>query len=113
MTPIRTSPFPSAISASVPSARAPLSGPVELLVDLARELSGHAGHGLDLLAAGGEEALRGAEVGEEGPLADRPHPAQLVEDRARHRLVAPAAVVLDREAVGLVAHPLEQLRRLR
>ena len=34
----------------------------------------------------------------------------LVEQRCRHRLVAAAAVVGDREAVRLVAHALEQLQ---
>ena len=39
-----------------------------------------------------------------------PTPRKLVEDRARHRLVAAVAVEVDREAVGLVAHALEQMR---
>ena len=44
------------------------------------------------------------------PLARRADAGQVVEHRARHRLVAPAAVELDREAVGLVADALEQLQ---
>ena len=44
------------------------------------------------------------------PLARRADARQLVEHRARHRLVAPAAVELDREAVRLVAGALEQLQ---
>ena len=38
-----------------------------------------------------------------------PDAGQLVEHGVRHRLVALAAVELDREAVRLVAHALEQL----
>ena len=43
------------------------------------------------------------------PLAGRPDAGQLVEDRGGHLLVAPGAVVGDREPVGLVADALEQL----
>ena len=50
---------------------------------------------------------------EQRPLADRPHTRQLVEQGARHRLVAPLAVELDREPVRLVAHSLEQPQGLR
>ena len=39
-----------------------------------------------------------------------PDAGQLVQHRARHRPVAPAAVELDREAVRLVAHALEELQ---
>src|SRR5262249_30351680 len=89
------------------------SGPVELLVDVARNLAGDTGDRLEFLAAGRKEPLGRAEVLEQGALAGRADALQLIEDRSGHRLVAAASVVLDREPVGLVADPLQQLRRLR
>ena len=58
-----------------------------------------------------QEALRRAEVAQQHALAGGPDARQLVEDRALHRPVAADAVVLDREAVRLVADALEQLQR--
>src|SRR6476469_4297927 len=98
---------------SFPPSAIASAGPVELLVDFAGELAGQAGNRLELVAAGGEEALGGSEVLEQGALADRADSLQLVEHRAGHRPIAAAAVVLDREAVRLVADPLEELRGLR
>ena len=46
---------------------------------------------------------------EQGALADGADAFQRVEHRAGHRPVAAAAVMLDREAVGLVADPLQEL----
>src|SRR5919106_2765680 len=71
--------------------------PVELFVDLARQLARQPGHRLELLPARSHEALRGAEVLQQGSLANRAHAPKLVEDRARHRTIAAAAMVLDRE----------------
>ncbi len=82
---------------------------VHVVVDLARDLARQPGHRLELLAARAQEALGRAEVLQDAALARRPDAGQLVEDRARHRLVAAAAVELDREAVRLVADALEQL----
>src|SRR5215218_9898534 len=89
-------------------------GSVELLMDLAAYFARQAGHCLELLAGGGEESLRRAEVLQQGALAGGADPGQLVEDRAfEHAAVTAAAVVLDREAVGLVADPLQEPRGLR
>ena len=86
-----------------------LANSVQLLVDLAPYFARQAGHRLELLPGGGEEPLRGAEVLEQGALAGRADSFQRVEDGAGHRPVAPPAVVFDREAVGLIADPLQEL----
>src|SRR4051812_5607941 len=86
------------------------AGPVELLVDLARQFARHAGDRLELLPCSRQEPLRRAEVLEQRALANRPHPPQLVEHRAGHRPVAAAAMMVDRETVGLVTNPLQELR---
>src|SRR5215203_1061611 len=91
-----------------------LVGPVELLVYLAAYFARQAGHCLELLAGGGEKPLWRTEVLQQRPLPCRPDTRQLVEHRAlQHPPVAAAAVVVDREAVRLVADPLQQPRRLR
>src|SRR3954469_20984710 len=82
-------------------------------VQLARCLSGQARNGLELLAGGGDDGLRRAEVVEQRPLARRPDAGQLVEQRRGHRAVAPRAVMRYREAVRLVADALEELQRRR
>src|SRR5689334_9516068 len=86
-----------------------LANAMELLVDLAPEFARQAGHTLEFLPRGRQEALRGAEVFEQGALAGGADAFQRVEDRAGHRPVAAPAVVFDREAVGLVADPLKEL----
>src|ERR1700759_5346244 len=86
-----------------------LANSVQLLVDLTPYFARQAGHALEFLAAGGEQPLRRAEVLQQGALADRADPLQVVEHRAGHRPVAPAAVVFDREPVRLVADPLQEL----
>src|ERR671919_143267 len=62
---------------------------MQLLVDIARQLSRNTRNRLEFLAGRGEEALGGAEVTQEGALAGRPDALQAVE------------------------HPLQQLRGLR
>jgi ABC-type tungstate transport system permease subunit len=84
-----------------------------LLVDLTPEFARQAGHALQFLAGGGKEALRGAEMLQQRALAGRADALQRVEDGTGHRPVAAAAVVFDREAVGLVADPLQELVALR
>src|SRR4029079_2424926 len=64
---------------------------------------------LELLAARAQETLRRARVLQDAAPARRPDPPQLIEHGVRHRAFALAAVELDREAVRLVAHALEQL----
>src|SRR4051795_12097270 len=82
----------------------PSVGPVELLVYLAAYFARQTGHCLELLAGGGEEPLRRPEVLQQRPLARRPDPGQRIEDRALEQAaVAAAAVVVDREAMRLVA----------
>src|SRR4051812_37113277 len=88
-------------------------GPVELLVYLAAYFARQTGHCLELLAGGGEEPLRRPEVLQQRPLAGRTDAWELVEDRPPEQAaVAAAAMVLDREAVRLVADPLQQARGL-
>src|SRR4051812_38216978 len=83
---------------------------VNVVVYFARDLARQPGHRLELLAARLQEALWRAEVLEQQPLARGADAGELVEDRAGHRAVASAAVELDREAVSLVAHSLQQLQ---
>src|SRR3954451_7620650 len=78
--------------------------------DLARRLARQPGHDLELLARRGQDGLRRAEVRHQRALARRADPRQVVEDRRRHRAVAARAVMGDGEAVGLVAHALQQLQ---
>src|SRR5690348_6546049 len=86
-------------------------GSVELLMDLAAYFARQAGHRLELLAGGGEEPLRRAEVLQQRSLASRADSGQGIEDRAfEHAAVATAAVVVDREPMRLVADPLQQPR---
>src|SRR5215212_1213850 len=87
-----------------------LSGLVDVGVNPASDLARQARHRLQLFAVGLQEALRRAEVLKDLPLARGSDSRQLVEYRAGHRAVATAAVEFDREAVRLVAHPLEQLQ---
>ena len=85
-------------------------GSVHLAVEVPGELARDARHGFELLGGGGEDRVRGAEVREQRPLARRADARQLVEDRGGHRVIAPLAVVGDREPVRFVAQPLQQLQ---
>src|SRR5687767_11248645 len=58
------------------------------------------------------QPLHRAELLEEAPAPRRTEPGDIVEHRPRHLLVPKLAVVRDREAVGLVAHLLEEVERL-
>src|ERR671910_480915 len=49
---------------------------------------------------------------QQGPLAGGPDAAHSVQDRCGHRLIATVAMERDREAVCLVADPLERPERL-
>src|SRR5439155_10842100 len=72
--------------------------------------AGHAREHLDRrLAHGAQRAERGQE---RAPLAG-PDPGQLLEDRGEVLLRAQLALELDRKAVRLVAHALEQQQRPR
>jgi len=62
---------------------------------------------------GGDEPLGRAEVVEKGALAGRADTLQLIQHGPRHGAIPAASVMLDREPVGLVADPLEELRGLR
>src|SRR5215211_8404721 len=94
--------------ASAPSPRL-----VELPVYVPRELAGNAGHRLELLARCHDEPLGRSEVAQEGALASRSDPSKLVEQRAGHRAIAALSVELDRKAMRLVAHPLQEPQGLR
>src|SRR4051794_17668254 len=85
------------------------AGPVEICVQIARDLRGQAGHPLELLARGVEHRVGRAEVRQQRLLALRPDAGQAVEDRLRHLFVAALAVVRDGEAVRLVADALQEL----
>src|SRR4051812_39671822 len=82
---------------------------VDVGVQVAGDLLRQPGDLLELLARCAEHGVRGAEVLEQRALARRPDARKLVHDRLRHRAVAAQPVVRDREAMGLVAHALEQL----
>src|SRR2546427_662697 len=86
------------------------AGFVELRVDRAGRLRRHARDALELLLRCGEKALGGAEVLEQCTPADRAHALELVEDRGERARVSPLTVEADREAVSLVADPLQQLK---
>src|ERR1700709_199307 len=90
-----------------------LANSVQLLVDLPAYFAMQAGHRLELLAGGVDKPLRRRGMVQQGALGDRAHPLQLVEHGAGHRPVATASVVVDREAMGLVADPLQELVGLR
>ena len=60
-----------------------------------------------------QEPVGRAEVLEQRALADRADAAQPVEDRGRHRLAAAPAMEVEREAMRLVADPLQQPQGLR
>src|SRR5437879_137772 len=91
----------------LPSARA-----VELTMDVARELARDARDRLELLATGPRDAIGRAEVLEQRALSCRPDTGKLVEQRTRERPRSPLAVKVEREAVGLVADPLQEPRGL-
>src|ERR1700754_3567749 len=82
-------------------------------MDLASELTGHPGHRFQLLATGAEKAVWGPEVAQQGSLPGRSDTADTVENRRGHRLIAATAVEGDREAVRLVADPLQQPQGVR
>ena len=66
----------------------------------------------DLLDGGGPELAQRAEVLDQRLAAHLAEPGHVVEQALDHRLGAPGAVVGDREAVRLVADPLEEVEAL-
>src|SRR2546421_9923065 len=50
---------------------------------------------------------------QQGPLAGRPNPGEIVQDRSLHRPVPANPVVLDREPVRLISDPLKELKGTR
>src|SRR5580693_2483557 len=69
-------------------------------------------HGCDLLDARCAELTHRAEVLEQGGAPGRAEPGHVVERACGGRLAAFLPVVVDREPVGLVPHPLEQVEPL-
>src|SRR4051812_9701675 len=116
LTALAATPLPPLVSCLCSSTRSAMDssvGPVELLVYLPAYFARQTGHFLQLLAGGSEEPLWRPEVLQQRSLARRADPGELVEDRPpEHAAVAAAAVVVDREAVRLVADPLQQARGL-
>src|SRR5213596_1878770 len=90
-------------------ARLGSAGLVELRVDRARRPLRDAGHALELLLARREETLRRSEVLEQRAPPGRAHTLERVEDRLLRLRVAPLSVEAEREAVRLVADPLQEL----
>ena len=76
-------------------------------MDLASELARDAGNRLELLAARPDQPLGRSEVRQEGALADRPDAGKLIEQGARHRLVA--AMAMARKAATAPNHPTEDV----
>src|SRR5687768_9204625 len=85
---------------------------MQLAMDLASQLARDPGNGLELLAAGGHQAIGRSEVLEQGALSHRPHAGQVVEQRPGHLLAPALTMEVEREAVRLVANPLQEAKRL-
>src|SRR6266566_9558457 len=76
-------------------------GTVQVAVQLACDLAGEAGHGLQLLTRGRRDRLGRAEVSQQRALAGRTNPRQLVQQRAVQRAAAARAVMRQCEAMRL------------
>src|SRR3954451_2033793 len=83
---------------------------VQLRIDVARGPRWDARDPLELLLSRVEYRLRGAEVPQQRAPPRRADAVEAVEDRLARLRVAPAAMEAEREAVRLVADPLEQLQ---
>src|SRR3954447_23526318 len=71
-----------------------------------------AGHLGDLADLGRSELLQGAEVLDQRPPAYLAEAGDVVEHALHHRLGTTRPVVGDREPVGLVTHPLQEVEAL-
>ena len=87
------------------------TGLVQLAVQRACRLLREPGHALELLLRRVEEDLDRAEVTEDRPSPHGPDAVEGLEDRLHRLRAAALAVVAQRNAMGLVACPLEQLQR--
>ena len=85
------------------------AGLVQLRVDRARGLRRHARDAFELLLARREQPLDRAEVPQQRAPPRRPDAGEVVEDRLASRALAALPVEAEREAVRLVADPLQQL----
>ena len=74
---------------------------------------GQPGQGLELLERRRPHRVDPAQLLDQAGLAGRPETGDVVEDAARHPLAPPLAVERDGEAVRLVAHPLQEVERVR
>src|SRR5579859_5588782 len=88
-------------SRTSPGLRSDSPRPVKVAIQLPRDLGRQPRHRLQLLDGGRHHRLGRAEVAQQSTLARRPDARQLIEQRAAHRPVAPAAVVGDGKAVSL------------
>ena len=86
------------------------SGLVQLCVQGARRAGGETGNAFELLLRGLEKALGRAEVSQDRPPSRGTDARQGVEDRLERLRVPAAPVVAEREAVRLVADPLQELK---
>src|SRR5207248_7172039 len=84
----------------------------EVRLDLRCERDADARNGGDLLDGRVLDPLDRAEHAQEGRPAARADARQVVELRADRRLAPEVAVIGDREPVGLVPDPLDEIERL-
>src|SRR3970282_1416646 len=96
---------------AVLSRRSRGSGLVQLGVEGPRRLLRETRHALELFLRGLEEALDRAEVAQDRAPSHGTDPRERFEDGLHRLRAAPPAVVAERDAVRLVACPLQELQR--
>src|SRR5258708_19482589 len=84
---------------------------VEEVVDLARGLGADPGHLGEIGQRRALDRLERAEMVEQGALAGRADARDLLQSRLADVAAAPDAVRADREAMRLVAQPLDEIER--
>src|ERR1700687_3489019 len=83
---------------------------MQLGEDALRQFPADAGHALQVVHAGGLDALESAEGREQGLTALGSDAADLLQHGGRARLAASRSMALDREPVRLVADLLQQVQ---
>src|SRR5260370_20651831 len=84
---------------------------VEEVVDVGRGLGADPGYVGEIGQRGALDRLERAEMVEQGALAGRADPRDLLQPRLADVAAAPDAVRADREAMRLVAQPLDEIER--
>ena len=95
------------------SARAIASDAVQVVVDRPPDGRRQTGHGLELRARGVQQPAHVAEVRDQRPAAHGADAGERIQQRRRLARGPARAVTAQREAVGLVAHLLQQLEARR